>query len=266
MLRASFDMRSAIGTSNLVDLLRKRASLVPNKVVYTFMPEHENGVDESITYAQLDARARLIAGFLSSKDAVSRPVLLLYPSGIEYIAAFFGCLYAGAIAVPAYPPDPARLERTLPRLQAIADDCGATLVLSSSAICAMSSALAAFAPRLAALSWSATDAIVEASGTPWPERSPRAGDLAFLQYTSGSTSTPKGVMVSHGNLMANEYMISRAMATDEDSVIVGWLPSYPDMGLIGTVLQTSMWAPRRISCRHPRSSSRPFGGSDACPR
>ncbi|HET8932586.1 MAG TPA: aminotransferase class III-fold pyridoxal phosphate-dependent enzyme [Polyangiales bacterium] len=233
MASTEFCVQSAHQQPNLVRLLEYYAQVQPNQVVYSFASEREADAPRCITFAELDLRARAIAAVLSARDARGRTVLLLYPSGLDYIAAFFGCLYAGAIAVPAYPPDPRRLDKTLPRVIAIAQDCGAQLVLSTDESCSLSPFLAQKAPLLAALTWCGTDHLTTGDFQPAPIATDQ---LAFLQYTSGSTSTPKGVMVTHGNLMANEYMIHRAMKTRPDSVVVGWLPLYHDMGLIGNVL------------------------------
>src|SRR5438094_3797680 len=110
-----------VPSSTLVDLLRWRAFHQPDQRAYTFLLDGETEQDD-LTYGALDRQARIIGTMLQSVGAVGERVLLLYPPGLDYIAAFFGCLYAGAVAVPCYPPDPARLERTLPRLRAIVAD------------------------------------------------------------------------------------------------------------------------------------------------
>jgi amino acid adenylation domain-containing protein len=161
-------------------------------------------------------------------------VLLLYPPGLDYIAAFFGCLYAGAVAVPAYPP---RVNRSLTRLQTIVADAGAALALTTKAILRKVSSQAAETPGLITLGWLTTDDIDETLAAEWTGTTIKGETLAFLQYTSGSTATPRGVMVTHANLMRNEEMIARAFRHTPSSVIVGWLPLYHDMGLVGNVLQ-----------------------------
>jgi amino acid adenylation domain-containing protein len=219
--------------ATLASLLRGRAGERPGRVAFTFLADGE-AEGERLTYGELDRRARTIAAALRESLAPGDRALLLYPPGLEFIAAFFGCLYAGVIAVPAYPP---RLnDRSQGRLRAVARDAEPLAALTTASILTAAAALPI--PELAAVRWIATDAL-EASAIELPEPDPES--IAFLQYTSGSTSTPKGVMVTHANLLHNERMIGEAFRQDEDSVVVGWLPLYHDMGLIGNVLQP-LWA------------------------
>ncbi|HEX2573275.1 MAG TPA: amino acid adenylation domain-containing protein [Polyangia bacterium] len=220
----------------LVALLRHRATSAPTQRAYTFLLDGEE-TEQHLTYAELDERARAIGATLLSRGAGAGRVVLLFPSGLDYIAAFFGCLYAGAVAVPAYPPDPARLQRTLPRLQAIVADAQAHVVLTTTPIAAMATALAGLAPDLAGMDWIAVEQVDEALAQTWSAPPLDGGHLAFLQYTSGSTGTPKGVMLTHANLLHNERLIQAAFGVHADSVAFGWLPLYHDMGLIGNVLQ-----------------------------
>ncbi|WP_434300845.1 amino acid adenylation domain-containing protein [Corallococcus exiguus] len=219
----------------LVELLLGRAETKPDERLYTFL--EEDGPDAELTYRGLDARARRIAVALQESTPAGERAVLLYPPGLEYVAGFFGCLYAGVVAVPAYPPDPMRLERTLPRLRAIIQDAQATVVLTTSFVLSMKEALFEFAPDLAALRWVATDELPEGGEAGWRGTQADPESLAFLQYTSGSTGTPRGVMLSHGNLLHNLRLISGAFQVRADSAGVIWLPPYHDMGLIGGILQ-----------------------------
>jgi len=226
---------SEVRPATLASLLRSRAAELGEKTAFVFLADGE-AEGGRLTYAELDGRARAIASVLRESLAPGDRVLLLYPPGLEFIAAFFGCLYAGVIAVPAYPP---RLnDRSQARLRAIARDAEPRAALTTGAILhaatAEGSGFLARVPALAAVRWIATDAL-EGSAAEIPEPDPAS--VAFLQYTSGSTSTPKGVMVTHANLLHNERMIGEAFRQDESSVVVGWLPLYHDMGLIGNVLQ-----------------------------
>lgn len=223
--------------STLVELLEHRASEQTEQLLYTFLDEAESAAPATMTYGELDRRARRIGASLQALAARGERVVLLYPPGLEYIAGFFGALYAGLIAVPAYPPDPARLERTLPRLRAIIEDAGATMVLTTSFIRSMADFLFEQAPDLTRLRWVATDALPEDAESAWERPRVDAGSPAFLQYTSGSTGAPKGVMVGHDNLLHNVELIAHAFRVRPGSVGVIWLPPYHDMGLIGGILE-----------------------------
>ncbi len=222
----------ALDTATLVDLLRKRAKYQPGRHAYSFL-RHGEIEDARLTYGEVDRQARAIAALLQSKGAFGKPVPLLHPPGLEYVAAFFGCLYAGAIAVPAYPPHSARM---MPRIQAIIDDTHAQIVLTSM------EALPELQRGFALLTTSgtieilATDRIALQLADEWIEPPVTGDSLAFLQYTSGSTSTPKGVMVTHGNLIHNLKLLHRHCGQTPDSHMVSWLPPYHDMGLIGGIL------------------------------
>ncbi|RLU03559.1 MAG: amino acid adenylation domain-containing protein, partial [Ketobacter sp.] len=219
--------------SNLVELLEARAELHPNKVAFTFLPDGEDqGI--TVTYQQLQAQAKLAA---IRYCAIAQPgdrALMLFPSGLEFIFAFFGCLYSGVIAVPAYPP---RRNQNLGRLKAIIDDCDPTFVLTTSKVLSIAEPLFAETEGLSDLEFLTVDLDQGGSVESWqpPEITPDT--LAFLQYTSGSTGNPKGVMVSHGNLIYNETMITAAFKSHSEDVAVSWLPMFHDMGLIGTTLQ-----------------------------
>ncbi len=220
--------------STLLELLETRASAQREQPLYTFL---EDGDEQVLSYGALDLRARRIGAMLQSVARAGERAVLLYPPGLEYVAGFFGCVYAGLVAVPAYPPEPSRLERTLPRLRAIIRDARASVVLTTSFIREMGESLFEQAPELAALRWVATDAIDEGTEAGWRRPEPARDSLAFLQYTSGSTGEPKGVRLSHGNLLHNLSLISHAFEVRPESVGVIWLPPYHDMGLIGGILQ-----------------------------
>lgn len=231
------DVHQSVGSfqnlTTLLEVLYWRAQQQPHQLAYSFLTDGEADSDQ-ITYAELDRRARAIAMLLYEANASGERVLLLYPPGIEYIAAFFGCLYAGAIAVPAYPP---ALNRTIPRIQAIATDSQTRIVLAGAHIIASIQRRLDHAPDLRALHWISTDDLPEHSATQWRPPTVASDSLAMLQYTSGSTSTPKGVMLTHGNLLENLRLIERCFEHTPASQGVIWLPPYHDMGLIGGILQ-----------------------------
>ncbi|MGH9961462.1 MAG: fatty acyl-AMP ligase, partial [Pyrinomonadaceae bacterium] len=160
--------------------------------------------------------------------------------GLDYIAALFGCLYAKVIAVPAYPPRSARIDRTLPRLQAIAKDAGATLALTTQHLMeSLTSGQPGLvqAEELASLAWIATDDLEDGLEDGWKEPSIMSETLAYLQYTSGSTDVPKGVVVSHANVIHNSALIQERWQVPPDGEMVSWLPLHHDLGLIGGVLK-----------------------------
>lgn len=218
----------------LVDLLRWRGTSQPQSPAYTFLSDGETE-EISLTYGELDRQARSIAAMLQSLQACGERVLLVYPAGLEYVAAFFGCLYAGAVAVPAYP---ARQNSSFQRLQSIVTDARPVVALTTSTILSKSKSRLSGSSELTNLRWATTDGCALDLSQEWREPELGSESLAFLQYTSGSTALPKGVMVSHGNLLHNEGLIRKAFCQNAESVIVGWLPLYHDMGLIGNVIQT----------------------------
>jgi acyl-CoA synthetase (AMP-forming)/AMP-acid ligase II/acyl carrier protein len=228
-------MESAESCPTLFHVLRWRAEHQPDRRAYTYLRDGEEDAAD-ITYGELDRRARAIAAALQQRARSGDRALLLYPSGLEFIAAFFGCIYAGVIAVPAYQPNP-RLERTLTRIRAIAADARPAVVLTTASLLSTTSGLAAGDPVFSDAAWLASGAEADDAGSFRDEAAIDHGTLAFLQYTSGSTSTPRGVMVTHGNLMHQQGLLHRALPITEDSVIVSWLPLFHDMGLIGTVLR-----------------------------
>ncbi len=219
--------------STLIELLRERARQQPAQLGYKFLLDGEEE-SVSLSYGELDRSARRIGAYLQSIGATGERVLLLYPSGLDYIAAFFGCLYAGAIAVPAYPP---RANRNLSRLQAITADAQAKFALTVAPIISKLEPLLSESPHLRALTWLTIDDIPLALEDDWCEPATTGESLAFLQYTSGSTGTPKGVMLSHRNLLHNSKLLASAFEYDVTSHVVSWLPIYHDMGLIGGILQ-----------------------------
>ncbi|MEM7132754.1 MAG: MupA/Atu3671 family FMN-dependent luciferase-like monooxygenase [Chloroflexota bacterium] len=215
----------------LVDLLRWRAEASPNTRAYTFLIDGERD-EVHLTYAELDQAARAIAAQLQEMSTIGDRTLLLYPPGLDFIQAFFGCLYAGVVAVPTYPP---RRNRENARLQAIAQDAQPQVILAHASFQPLRDREPA--SPISNLPWLMTNAIESSGASAWQNPAVAGDTLAFLQYTSGSTGTPKGVMISHGNLLHNEEMISQGFQHTSESIVVGWLPLFHDMGLIGNMLQ-----------------------------
>ncbi len=222
--------------STVVDLLRLRALHQPQQRAYTFL---SNGEIEgaTLTYAELDCQARALGAVLQNMQAQGQRGLMLYPPGLQFIEAFFGCLYAGVVAVPISPPHPARLEATLPKLRAVVANAQPQIGLTTSSLLTMVEGLFPYVPYLRDMHWISTDGVVAGNKHAWHNPVVHGDSLAFLQYTSGSTAEPRGVMVSHANILHNQRMIRSSFDHNEQSTTVGWLPLYHDMGLIGNVLQ-----------------------------
>jgi len=218
--------------SDLVALLRQRAFMTPDACAYVFLADGGSS-EQSISYGQLDARARVIAVQLQALGKAGERALLLYPAGLDYIVAFLGCLYAGVIAVPAYPPSRHHADR----LKAIIHDATPSVVLTTRDLCERLQENHQKTWNCHELMWLTTDRLQTSNPDLWVPPALTPDSLAFLQYTSGSTGDPKGVMVSHGNLMANQRIIQTAFNHTQKTVVAGWLPLYHDMGLIGNVLQ-----------------------------
>lgn len=219
--------------SNLIDLLQYRVKTQSEQIAYRFIQQGTTEVDR-ITYRELDCKARAIASTLQSWDVSGERALLLYSPGLEFITAFFGCLYAGVIGVPAYPP---RRNQNMSRLRSLVTEAQAKIALTTEALSNNIKSRFADDSEFKELRWLTTDNIATATDYPWLESQATADTIAFLQYTSGSTGTPKGVMITHGNLLHNERSIAKAFGHTLDTVVVGWLPLFHDMGLIGNVLQ-----------------------------
>jgi natural product biosynthesis luciferase-like monooxygenase protein len=227
------EMESSSRCSTLVDLLCRRAIEQPDRLAYIFLADGENE-ETRLTYGELDRKARLGAALLQSMGATGERVLLLYPPGLDYIAAFFGCLYAGAVAVPVYPP---RRNKTISRIASIITDAHPAIALTTSRILSRIAPLFAAVSDLNSMRWQCFEGEADGAQSDWREPGITGDKLAFLQYTSGSTGAPKGVMLSHRNLLHNSALLAHSFEYTSESHCVSWLPLYHDMGLIGGVLQ-----------------------------
>lgn len=218
--------------SNIIAVLRARAADTPDRVVFSFLRDGMT-VSESVTFGDLDRRARETAAWLQARFPPGARALLLHPPGIDFIVAFFGCAYAGMIAIPAYPPRGREID---PRLRAMASDAGAAAAFTTPDVWLKVSALIRDAEGLGDIQCATSDEMV-GDAAAWRDLGPTADTPVHLQYTSGSTSTPKGVIVTHGNLMANLRDMDLGWRHEADSVIVSWLPHFHDMGLVYGVLE-----------------------------
>lgn len=226
---------------SIIDCLNFQADDKPDKPVFRFVDREKNYLNktdehyvspETLTYRELEQLARKIGGELLSRVQPGDRVLLLYPPGLDFMAAFFACMYTGVIAVPAVPPFN---KPHMNHLAAIAEDCGSQYILSSSQYLERTQKLFAQDVRFNKFGFFSTDTDLN---SPALDKAPllRGGDLAFLQYTSGSTGQPKGVMVSHANIISNAKVIYQGLGHTPDTVSICWLPHFHDMGLIGGVL------------------------------
>ncbi|RFA38524.1 fatty acyl-AMP ligase [Alkalilimnicola ehrlichii] len=221
---------SMTGAASLVDCVRHWAHKQPNDLSYCFLDKGRE-VD-SLTFRELDQQACALAFHLNKQGALGERALLLFPQGLDYLRAFFGCLYGKVVPVTTSPPTG---DRRVERFTALADDAEARFVVTSrAALTALG--LSAPLPGLERLQWIFLDDIDLNARPAWQAPAIDREDLAFLQYTSGSTASPKGVMLSHGNLVANEAMMQGTFGNSRHSVFVSWLPLYHDMGLIAMVL------------------------------
>ncbi len=188
-----------------------------------------------LTYSELDNKVRAFAATMQQKGLKGERALLLFPPGLDYVVAFMACLYAGVIAVPAYPP---RKNRSIGRLKSILIDCQAKAALTDGYIYQQIEKTFEAQPQLSHLHWLVPEKIDDALASQWTDPGVTHDDIAFLQYTSGSTGNPKGVMVSHGNLMHNQALLEIGLHNHPGLTYVTWLPIYHDMGLIGNILQS----------------------------
>jgi acyl-CoA synthetase (AMP-forming)/AMP-acid ligase II len=224
-------VRPLVGSRTIGEVLIARGECDPNREAYRFLRYRSAGqpLEEQLTYGGMLERARAVAAMLQQRCVQGDRALILAPPGLDYIAGFFGCVLAGVIAVPAYPP---RNPKHIGRLASIAEDCGAAVVLT----------VADLLDRLA--EWGEKrlpdaiplDRLPADAASAWRQVDLRRDDLAFLQYTSGTTGAPKGVMVSHDNLIVNWRAFEQFKFEPED-ILVAWLPPYHDLGLIGCILQ-----------------------------
>jgi amino acid adenylation domain-containing protein len=215
--------------------LRAQADRDPSRLALTFAPAHLDTQRVHLTYGELVEQSERMAAALAGRLRAGDRALLLFPTAPQFAVAFLGCLSAGVIAVPVPLPVDESAQR---RVLTVARDCSVSLIVSMSFIHEFAAAAAPQIRELAAgYDWLLVDD-PDTLGTGDPPRpATRAEDIAFLQYTSGSTSAPRGVMVSHGALMANEAAICESFGVTPDSTIVSWLPLHHDMGLIGGLLQ-----------------------------
>jgi 8-amino-7-oxononanoate synthase/acyl carrier protein len=218
--------------THLVDCLRYWTEIQPAEPAF-YLTDGEQE-ETCLSYAELDRASRAIAADLMGRGLTGERALLMFPPGLDFVKAFFGCLYAGVVAVPAFTP---RRNRNVKRLQAISDDASAKVALTVADVRDRAQGMLDETPSLKELAWLAVEEMDEGRADQWQPLPLTGKDLALLQYTSGSTGTPKGVMLSHGNLIHNVQIILYCFESTRNGSGMSWLPTYHDMGLIGGVLE-----------------------------
>lgn len=235
--------REARSAPSIVEVLRTRALRQPDHVALTFVDDN-GGAPTDVSLGELDRDARRIAALLQTVEIRGRRVIVALPPGKLYNSAFWGCLYAGAVAVPVYPPFSPIMAA---RLSTIAADCGAAIALTDSLMNQTRKRLEHQAPELSRIRWIEVDRLAPGTEGLWVDPCVAPRDLAFLQYTSGSTGDPKGVMISHHNLQSNlvalieagenvhgiDFTRGERQGADRG---LSWLPPYHDMGLNAMLL------------------------------
>jgi acyl-CoA synthetase (AMP-forming)/AMP-acid ligase II len=248
------DQANAMGSGTLAEIVRRRAEGPDaDRVAYTFLADGAADA-RSITWAQLHRRAGAIGAALRERGAAGQPVLLALPSGLAFVESLFGCWHAGAVAVPVSLP---RHQRVKHRLHGIVADAGARFAIATADTRQRLEAADAEDATFAGLTWvDPDDARPEAPGSAGVAR--HGGRVALLQYTSGSTGTPRGVVVTHANLACNSALIAEACGHRPGESIAGWLPLFHDMGLIGLVVQAAFAGTRCVFMPPERFLMRPW--------
>lgn len=220
--------------SSLIELIEHRAKYQPDKIAYTHLKDREGDIEE-ITYADFAEKVKQLAARLQKFDVSGERIVLMYPPGIDYTVAYFAVIFAGAIAVPVYEP---RQSTHFNRIERILADCSPKLLLTKDKVVKATSDEILEKLSQFGATWITTDSADFCSGDEtWQQVSLAKDSVVFLQYTSGSTGNPKGVMVTNGNLLHNSEMIRLVTGQDQSSCMVTWLPPYHDMGLIGGLIQ-----------------------------
>ncbi|MDR7303688.1 fatty acyl-AMP ligase [Haloactinomyces albus] len=243
-------MATTSRASTLLSRLREHVERRPTATAYTFLDDDVE-VQRTMTFADLGAAVQTVAANLLARLRPGDRALLLLPEGLDFVPIFLGCLQAGVIAVPAYPPSPVQSRLRVETLRAIVKDCQPDAVVASAPEDVIAE-IKDVVPEMAGVWWASSDTLTTTPVDDPIEELPDPERIAFLQYTSGSTSMPKGVVVPHAALVHNEELIRKSMEHDEDLTTVGWLPLFHDMGLIGIVLNP-IWLGGQGVLMAPRS-------------
>ena len=219
---------------SLPEMLLSRADRQRSRVACTFLSEAEER--PFLTFGELDVAARVLAANFRAEAGGGRRAILVFPPGLDFVRALWGCFYSGTVAVPVA----WRRNRSgVDNLRRIAMDCDARMVITTSAVRRSLTALLKDSPELRGLTWIAVDEIDVSSASAWKPAGENGDSLALLQYTSGSTGTPRGVMLTHQNVISNLNLLQAFFGQDQSSIAVSWLPLFHDMGLIGSLLHST---------------------------
>ena len=227
---------------SLAQICRDSGQRKGQGIHFTFLKQGEKSED-NLSFEELDCKASHLAQMLSGMSLKGKKVLLLFEPGLDFITTFMGCLYAQVIPIPIYPPNPMRLERTLPRFQYICQDSGPACILTTERILGSLDFIFNFAPNLRNYEWIAADKDYDAPIN-WEIPQSSIDSLAFIQYTSGTQAEPKGVPITNQELMTCLEQLKLKRQGDEQNCILSWLPFYHDLGLVGAIL-----FPVFLSCR-----------------
>ncbi|MGW1608299.1 amino acid adenylation domain-containing protein [Streptomyces sp. NPDC002285] len=229
--------------TDLPALVRGHAEQQGERQALTFAATTLGTPRTDLTYADVDLRTRAVAGMLLRRLRPGERALIVMPTVPEFAAAFLGCLAAGVVAVPL--PVPVEDSATQ-RVLNVAKDCAPAAVLTTSLVRQFLGDAPVVQQLGASVDWIDVDLVEEAEAADWHPVSIAADDTAFLQYTSGSTKAPRGVVVPHGSLMHNEVAIQKTFQVTPGSTSVSWLPLHHDMGLIGGLLQSLFTGARAV--------------------
>lgn len=230
MTHSSFSKQNE-ACSTLIELLAIRARQTSSFPVYTYLRDGEEAT-QIVTFRELEDKSKVVAATLQQTSQAGERVMLLYPPGIEFASSYFGCLYSQRLAVPLPPPRPSRLKQTMERLLEIAKSAEPTVVLTVAAVRDKAEELSQELKDLQRFTWITTEDLPSSAASSWRPPVVSKDDIAFLQYTSGSTSLPKGVILTHDNLMHNVRYFDEGCRHGPDAKLLTWLPPFHDLGLI----------------------------------
>lgn len=225
----------------ILDIALDQAQRQPSKPAYNYLDDNAD-VAATLSFEDLDAIARTIALQLGTSARRGDRALLVFPPGLDFVKAFYGCIYAGVIPVPCHPPNPGGLQQSHPRFWSLAQDCDAAVVMTVRSMIPSREQLEKTQSPVANLDWLAIDELAARDASEWRHPGSLANDIALIQYTSGSTSSPKGVMLTNSNILGNCRLIYDAYRHDANTHLINWLPLYHDMGLIGSGVLQSLLA------------------------